>query len=82
MDIRKNAIVKLEDGNQYIVVEVLNYREKDYYYLLGTQEDTLLYAFCEKIVDGGTTFFKAIEDSYTTKKIATLFADKLRENQV
>lgn len=80
MEIKKNAIVKLEDGNNYIVVDIMDYRGTDYYYLLGTKEDSLLYAFCEVATENGKTFFKPTGDAYTTKKIATLFADKLRKD--
>jgi hypothetical protein len=76
----KNEIITLKDGIKHIVVDILEYENKYYYYLAEVDNDETTvknkFSIVTTVSENGNTFIKTIKGDLL-EELTTIFNEKL-----
>ncbi len=80
MQIKENSFIKLSDDKTYIVANILEYRGKEYAYLVSAEDKKLYYSFCTETIDeNGKSILNSVTDKYLTDRLRAMFSENMQE---
>lgn len=78
MDIRYKDILKLSDGNEYVVTSMASYEDNQYYYVVNINDISIV-KFLKLITDNNEFFLEEIMDDSLISEIMPVLLSNIKE---